>query len=186
MSHVTWYLSRSAGLVAWFLLLASAVIGAALPAGWFTRWPRSVRDGLHRWVSSLAVAATLTHLVPLLFDRYVSFTLREMLVPYASGWKPGPVAAGVVAFWLLVLVTVTSVLRRRINIRLWRSVHLGSYALCLFASLHAATAGTDVAATGFPYLIGSCVAALVALVALLRAWSPTPAETRAARRAASE
>lgn len=184
MSQWTWYLSRSAGITAWVLLIFSAVIGAALPAGWFQRWPRSVRTGLHRWVSSLAVVATAMHLIALVLDQYVDFPVRSLFLPFASTWRPGPVAAGVVALWLLLLVTFTSAIRRRISMRLWRSVHLLSYALCLFATLHAVTSGTDIEHTGAPLLVGGAAVVLISATALLRAWAPTARETRTANQQA--
>ncbi len=54
-----------------------------------------------------------------------------------------PVAIGVVAFWLLVAVEITSLLMKRLPRRIWRWIHFSSYAVFLLASLHAAFAGTD-------------------------------------------
>jgi sulfoxide reductase heme-binding subunit YedZ len=48
-----------------------------------------------------------------------------------------------VALYLLVAVELTSLLRSRLQVRLWRSVHLSSYALYAFATVHLLTAGSD-------------------------------------------
>jgi DMSO/TMAO reductase YedYZ heme-binding membrane subunit len=45
--------------------------------------------------------------------------------------------------WLLVAVEATSLLMKRLPRRIWRWIHLSSYAVFLLASLHAAFAGTD-------------------------------------------
>jgi DMSO/TMAO reductase YedYZ heme-binding membrane subunit len=64
-------------------------------------------------------------------------------VPYATDWKPGAVALGILAMWLLVAVELTSLAMRRLPRRIWRGVHLTSYLAFLLGSLHAAFAGTD-------------------------------------------
>ena len=38
----------------------------------------------------------------------------ELFVPLASAWKPGAVAWGVVALYLLLAIEITSLLQRRI------------------------------------------------------------------------
>ena len=63
--------------------------------------------------------------------------------PFASSWKPGAVALGVVAAWSLVAVELTSLAMRRLPRRIWRGIHLVSYLTFWLTSLHAALAGTD-------------------------------------------
>jgi DMSO/TMAO reductase YedYZ heme-binding membrane subunit len=61
----------------------------------------------------------------------------------ASTWKPGPVAWGVVGFYLLLAVEITSLLQRRMPRRWWRRVHLMSFPLYVVATIHLLAAGTD-------------------------------------------
>ena len=49
----------------------------------------------------------------------------------ASDWHPGAVAYGIVAFYLLIAVELTSLLRRRIPSSLWRHVHYGGFVVFL-------------------------------------------------------
>ena len=63
--------------------------------------------------------------------------------PGASAWKPGAVAVGVVALYLLVAVQATSLAMRRLPRRWWRWVHLSSYAMTWSVTVHAGLAGTD-------------------------------------------
>ena len=86
------------------------------------------------------------HLVALVLDTYVDFGLTELLVPMASSYRPGPVAWGVAALYLLIAVELTSLLRRRISKRAWRMTHMLSFPLFAFSTVHGLTAGTD--ATG--------------------------------------
>lgn len=139
-----WYLTRSSGIIAWLLLTATVVWGVVLATRAFpdVRRPAWLRD-LHSWLGGLSVCFVGVHLLALLADSYVQFGPVDLLVPYASSWKPGAVALGVVAMWLLVAVQVTSLAMRRLPRRLWRWVHLTSYGVFWLTSMHAAYAGTD-------------------------------------------
>lgn len=142
--QIWWNLTRAAGIVAWLMLTASVIWGIVLATKAFPehRRPAWLLD-LHRWLGGLAVAFTAIHLGALVADNYVQFGLADITVPFASQWKPGAVALGVVAMWLLVAVEVTSIARKRLSRRVWRWIHLSSYAVFLLTSLHAAFAGSD-------------------------------------------
>ena len=68
-------------------------------------------------------------------------------MPFASAWKPTAVAWGVVAFYLLLAVELTSLMMRRLPRRFWRAIHFASYAVFGLTVIHALTAGTDAADT---------------------------------------
>ena len=87
----------------------------------------------------------------------------HLLVPFASAWKPIPVALGIVAMYVLVTVEVTSLLQRHLPRTAWRQIHVASYGLFGFATLHALTAGTDVRAVvagGLAYTAGAVIFAM--------------------------
>ena len=144
-SQVWWYTVRAGGLVAWVLATA-AVLWGLLVSGRFGRKPKPawVLD-LHRFLGALTVIFVAIHIVALWLDSFVAFGPVELFVPFASAWRPGAVAWGIVATYLLVAVEVTSLLQRRIPRRVWHAVHLASYGLFAFATVHALTAGTDAA-----------------------------------------
>ncbi len=186
-SRTWWYLARSSGIVAWAMLAASVIWGLLIStrlsrgkptAAWLT--------DLHRFLGASAMVGTGLHLAGLVADNYVHFGLADLLVPYASPWKPGAVALGVVALYLLVTVEVTSLLMRRIPRRWWKRVHLGSFVLFWIATLHLAAAGTD--ATNPALLLGTiAVGGTVVFLTVVRVLSPKPAARRsAAARSASE
>jgi sulfoxide reductase heme-binding subunit YedZ len=142
--QVWWYLTRAAGIVAWLMLTASVLWGIVLSTKAFPehRRPAWLLD-LHRWLGGLAVSFTAIHLGALVADNYVHFGLADLTVPFASSWKSGAVALGVIAMWLLIAVEATSLAMKRLPRRTWRWIHLSSYAVFLLVSLHAALAGTD-------------------------------------------
>ncbi len=139
-----WYLTRASGIVAWLMLTASVVWGVILSTGAFRelRRPAWLLD-LHRWLGALTIAFTAVHFAALVADSYVEFGLTDLTVPFASDWRPGAIALGVVAAWLLLAVELSSLAIRRVPRRAWRYVHLTSYLAFWLTSLHAALAGAD-------------------------------------------
>ncbi len=143
-TKVWWYVSRASGIVAWLLAAMAVLWGLALSTRALGAKPRApwLLD-LHRFIGGLTVVFVAVHLGALVLDPFVSFGLDELFVPMASGWKPVAVAWGIVAFYLLIAVEVTSLVRSRIPKRVWRAVHLTSYALYAMATVHLLLAGTD-------------------------------------------
>jgi len=168
-SQVWWYEARATGYVAWGLVTASVIAGLLLSTrltkGKVT--PAWTLD-LHRFLAGAAVAFTGLHVAGLVADTYVHFGVADVLVPFASRWKPGAVALGVVAMYLLAAVEVSSLLMRRLPRRLWRVVHLSSYVLFWAATFHLLTAGTD---TRNPAsrVVTAVVIAIVVFLTLVRA-----------------
>jgi DMSO/TMAO reductase YedYZ heme-binding membrane subunit len=121
------------------------------------------------------------HVVAIIADNYTSFGLVDVLVPFASAWKPIPVALGIVGMYILVTVEITSLLQRHLPRTVWRQIHLASYGLFGFATLHALSAGTDVRSV----LVGGLaigIGAAAALFALLSwVWRAEPRPNRVAR-----
>jgi len=111
------------------------------------------------------------HLVTIVADSYVHFDLVDLLVPFASEWRPADVAWGVVGLYLLVAVQVTSLLRRRLPLRLWRAVHRLSFPLFGVVTVHGLLAGTDNARAWAQWsVIGASMA--VAFLAVARTVAP--------------
>jgi methionine sulfoxide reductase heme-binding subunit len=140
---IVWYTIRASGIVTWGLVTASVLWGLLLSSR-TTRRPRPawVLD-LHRFIAGLSFAFLAVHLGGLLLDTYVGFSPAAILVPDASRWRPAAVAWGIVAFYLLVAIEITSLLMTRLSRRLWHTVHLGSFVVFAAATVHGLTAGTD-------------------------------------------
>lgn len=147
-SKVWWYVSRASGIVAWALLALAVLWGLALSTRALGRKPGApwLLD-VHRFLGALALLFTIFHFVSLAFDPWITgeygYTVLDALVPFASEWKPTAIAWGVLAFYLLVAVELSSLVRSRIPTRLWKWIHLTSYPLYAIATVHLLTAGTD-------------------------------------------
>lgn len=167
-----WYVARSGGLVAWALLAASVLLGLVLSSRVLgQRAPAPWVLAAHRWISGLSLVFTGVHVGGLLLDDYVTFTWVDVVVPFASDWRPAAVAWGVLAFELAVALQVTSLLKARMSHRTWRRVHHLAAPAYVFGTLHLVTAGTDAT---HPVVLGlAAVVSLSALfLALVRAYSP--------------
>jgi predicted ferric reductase len=178
---LAWYLARSSGIVAVLLLGAAVVWGLLLSTRFFDRRPapRWLLD-LHRMLGGLAVVFVGLHLAGLVADNYVHFGVADLLVPFASHWRPAAVALGVVALWILIAVEVTSLAMRHLPRRAWRAVHLSSHVLFWLAVLHGAAAGTDVTNRAYRAFVVTAVAAACFLL-VYRLLAGRPGFSRAHR-----
>jgi sulfoxide reductase heme-binding subunit YedZ len=163
-AQVWWYAARGSGLVAWALLSGSVIWGLLVSL----RLRRGLVNrawllDLHRFLGGTALAFTGVHLAALLLDDYVGFGVLDLLVPFASAWRPLAVALGVLGLYLLLAVELTSLARARLPARLWRRVHLLALPLFALATLHGLLAGAD---AGHPLMTGAVLAVLVLVGAL--------------------
>lgn len=164
--HFWWYLARASGIVS-YLLLAAAVLTGLARSNRLTRRPRPawVQD-LHRYLGSLALVFVGIHMAGLALDTEVHFGPAALLVPMASGWSPGAVAWGVVGFYLLLAVELTSLLMRHLPRPLWRVGHLASFPLFAVSTVHLAVAGTDRSSPALQWAALLLTGAVVGLSAL--------------------
>lgn len=142
--HFWWYLTRASGIVAWLMLTATVIWGILLSTKAFPnqRHPLWLQS-LHRWLAGLTLAFLAIHVAALVADSYVTFGLADITVPFASDWRPGAIAFGVLGMWLLIAVQLTSMAMRLLPRRFWRAIHFTSYVAFWLTSMHSAYAGTD-------------------------------------------
>ena len=183
ISTVWWYLSRSTGLVAGVLIIAAFIWGVLLSTQLVkpVKKPAWLLD-LHRWLGTLAVVFVVLHLVGLLADSYVEFDITDILVPFASEWKPTAVAWGVVGLYLLVIIQISSwqAIRSRLSRRAWHGIHLVSFPLVWVVIMHSGAAGTDVG--NRIYLVSVLVLLMISVfVVLYRILAGTGRKRRAVR-----
>jgi hypothetical protein len=144
MGQFWWYLARASGIVAWSSLTASVLWGVVLSTRAFPRHHRRAwLTDLHRWLGALTVGFVVLHVGSIVADSYVHFGTADVLVPFASSWKPAAVALGIVSAWLLVVVQLTSLAMRWLPRRVWHGIHLTSYVTFWATCLHGVLAGTD-------------------------------------------
>ena len=143
-AHLIWYVARAGGLVAWALVGLSVIWGLALSTKVMEGRPRPAwLLDLHRFLGGLALVFTAVHVLAISLDTYVHFGLVNLIVPFTGTWHPVAVAWGIVGMYALLAVEITSLLRRHLPKRVWRSTHYVAFPMFLLTTVHAMTAGTD-------------------------------------------
>jgi predicted ferric reductase len=139
-----WYVTRAAGIVAYLLLWFSTVLGLAVKSKFLDRMlDRMFTYDFHEFISLLSIGFILLHVIVLLLDRYLPYSLGQVLIPFLSPYRPLWVGIGVIAFYVTLLVTVTFYLRTKIGQKAFRLIHVLSLVGYLGVTLHGLYAGTD-------------------------------------------
>ncbi len=139
-----WYITRAAGLMSYFLLWLSMVWGMVIPTKFF----QGVVEGtfaydFHEFLSLLGLGFVLLHVIVLMLDQYLPFSIAEITIPFIDSYRPLWVGLGIIGFYLFLLVTVTFYMRRTIGLKAFRAFHVLSIVGYLGATLHGLFAGTD-------------------------------------------
>lgn len=148
--QIYWFVARSGGIVAWALVTASVCWGLFIStrAAAKASQPSKLLN-IHRYLGGLSVVFTLLHVAGLMLDSYVEFGWLDILVPWASDWKPTAVAWGVIGLYLLLAVELTSLFMHKLPRSVWRAVHRSSFGLYVLATIHGIQAGTDATSIWF-------------------------------------
>ncbi len=163
-----WYLTRGTGVVALLLLTASIVLGVSTTLGLrLRRWPRFAVAGMHKNLTLLAIVFVVVHVVTTIADGYAPIRWIDAIVPFVSAYRPVWLGLGAVAFDLLIAIVVTSLLRVRIGVRVWRSVHWLAYLSWPVALVHALGTGSD-PRTGWLATVGIATLVVVVLAVATR------------------
>jgi predicted ferric reductase len=176
-THSFWYLSRSAGLVAYALLWGSVAWGILLSARPGGRLRPATLFDAHQFLSNAAVGFAFFHGLVLMGDRYTSFPLSAILAPFAGTYKPALVALGQIALWLTLFLSLSWVVRKQVGQRAWRAFHYVSYGVYWVALLHSVAMGSDTKLPWVRWMYIGSAAAIVLLTAyrMLKAGKTTQA-----------
>jgi len=143
-TQIWWYVTRSAGIIAYLLLWFSTVWGLAVPSKLLNPvLEQAFTFDFHEFISLLSVGFMFLHVGVLMLDRFLPYTLLQVLVPFLSPYRPFWVGLGVIAFYISLLVTITFYLRSKIGAKAFRSIHVLSLLGYLGVTLHGLYAGTD-------------------------------------------
>lgn len=162
---VDWYAARAAGVVAYVLIAVGVLLGVLLGGrARLPRWPAFAVADVHRFVGLLAGTFVALHVLTVWADSMVHFSLLQLVVPFASSYRPFWVGLGTVAAELLVAVAATNTLRKRIGFARWKRWHYLTFVLWLAATAHGIGAGTDAGEEWLRLLYVSSVAAVAGAI----------------------
>lgn len=139
-----WYVTRAAGLTSYILLWLSMIWGLAISTRIFSPALEGTYSyDFHEFLSLLGLGFVLLHVVVLAVDKFLPFSLWQILIPFVDSYRPLWVGLGIIGFYIFLLVTVTFYMRQSIGAQAFRSIHILSLAGYLGATLHGLFAGTD-------------------------------------------
>jgi len=149
-THGWWLASRASGLVALVLVTISVALGLAM-AGKAMRRPGLSRKllAIHEQTALAGLVAIAVHGITLLGDPWLHPGIAGVAVPFAIGFRPLAVAAGIVGGYLAAALGLSYYLRKRIGPRLWRKAHRATIVVYLLGLGHAFAAGSDASAPLF-------------------------------------
>ena len=115
------------------------------------------------------------HIIALIFDKTARIQPVNVLVPFTTDYGQLPIGLGTIAFDIIMIVTITSWLRSRMNNTLWMWIHRTSYIGFVAIFFHAALSGTDFDAPLVSALAWSTAAGLAILGISRIVWGRLPA-----------
>ena len=171
-----WFIARITGLTAFAVLSLSVLSGEALRTSVldFLAKNRAIRK-LHDFTTPLWLPLVFAHIVALEYDRTAQIRPINIVVPFTTTYGQVPIGLGTIAFDILMVVTVTSWLRSRMNNTLWMWIHRTSYIAFVAVFFHAVLSGTDFAAPLVSAIAWPVAAALAILGVSRIIWGRLPA-----------
>jgi methionine sulfoxide reductase heme-binding subunit len=184
-NEALWAFGRGAGITALVFLTISLALGIATRSGRrVLALPRFAVADVHRFAALAGMLLVVLHMVLLFFDPYSQLRLVDFILPFLGSYRPLWQGLGTLAFDVFVIVVITSIVRDRIGVRIFRLVHWATYALWPIALAHALGNGTDAIQMWFLLVAGCCALTVAAaLVWRLRANYTEYASARTSGRA---
>ncbi|MEI8360860.1 MAG: ferric reductase-like transmembrane domain-containing protein [bacterium] len=144
IESIPWYVSRSSAIAAYLLLFSIIAWGLGMAIGFTYRFVDPARAWqVHQDMSMSFGVLVFVHAFSLLFDKFMNFDIFDILIPFYSNYKTWFLSLGIVGFYLLLLIIISSVFLRLSSPRFWRFSHYLVYPLFLFATIHGLQLGTD-------------------------------------------
>ncbi len=140
-----WYLSRASAIVSYILIWLSMALGLMITNKLARVWPGGPGAfDLHQHASLLGLIFAMFHGLILLGDRYINFSLAQVVIPFASvNYSPFWVGLGQLSFYGLALVGLSFYVRKAIGHRVWRLLHTLSFSVFIMALAHGVASGSD-------------------------------------------
>jgi sulfoxide reductase heme-binding subunit YedZ len=176
-----WYVIRAAGFTAAGLLFALMISGIGQVTGLTYKFLEPVKAwAVHKALAFALCGAIAIHGIFLLFDHFVSFSVVQILVPFASHYTNGTslfgvalasigVALGILAMYGVAVIVASSLGWIDTKQGTWRKLHYLSYFVVLAVFVHALGVGSDLK-YGLFREAWMAVAALLVVAIASRLW----------------
>ncbi|WP_338749003.1 ferric reductase-like transmembrane domain-containing protein [Bacillus sp. FJAT-52991] len=143
MIYTTWEWIRASGITAYLLLFISNLAGMMVKGKIASKKGQPILLSIHQTAGWLALLLSLFHAFMLLFDRYVTYSLVELFIPFTATYQPLASSAGTLAFYIIVILFFSSDVMKKIGRKWWRSIHFLALPAYFLALIHGVLIGTD-------------------------------------------
>lgn len=140
-------LSSYIGLFATGILTFNILLGMMLGTSYkkhnyWKRLPNRIKQiniyNIHNWTAYIALFLVLLHPILLLFDPTTKFKFIDIIFPINAPHQKLFVAFGTLSMFgiITVLITTQKVVKKQMNFRTWKNIHLISYCTALLFIVH--------------------------------------------------
>ena len=139
-----WLLARVAGLSSYAALAIALLTGIAMRTA-VLDWLGSNRAmrSLHEYTTVLWLPLGALHVLSLLLDSTARIGVVDVVLPFHSSYGTLAIGLGALSVDVLVAVTITSYLKRRMRKDVWLWIHRLAYVAFALIFLHSVLSGTD-------------------------------------------
>jgi sulfoxide reductase heme-binding subunit YedZ len=171
-----WVLARVAGLASYASLAVALFTGIALRTA-VLDWLGSNRAlrSLHEYTTVLWIPLGIVHIGALLLDQTARVGLLDLFVPFRAPYGTLAIGLGTLSVDVLLVVTITSFFKRRLQPEVWRWLHRLAYAAFALVFLHAVLGGTDFSDPAVSAITWATAAGLAVLGLTRFFWGRFPA-----------
>src|SRR6185369_9853557 len=107
-------------------------------------WPGApTAFAVHQYTSMLGIAFAAYHMLVLIGDHFVDFSLPRLLTPFSIKYETLWVGLGQLCFYIWLAVVLSFYVRQKIGQKTWRMVHYANFVVYMMAFLHGIQSGTD-------------------------------------------
>ncbi|MDM5248784.1 MULTISPECIES: ferric reductase-like transmembrane domain-containing protein [unclassified Lysinibacillus] len=139
----TWEWIRLLGFLAYFYFTISIIFGLLRKSS-FVKSHKNLIYQIHQNAGWLGLITVIGHLLVLVIDQYKPYSLVEILIPFSAKYESLPSALGTIAFYLFIMVLMTSDLWiRTMNRTLWKKLHFLVLPAWVISLAHGVLIGTD-------------------------------------------
>jgi sulfoxide reductase heme-binding subunit YedZ len=174
--QLLWAIARVAALSAYVALAVAVLSGIALRTA-VLDWLGSNRAlrSLHEFTTVLWIPLAVLHVVALVLDSTARVGVLDVFIPFRSPYGTLAIGLGSISVDLLLLVTITSFLKRRMRPGAWRWMHRLAYVGFALVFVHGLLGGTDFSDPAVSAITWAAAAALAMLAMARVFWGRLPA-----------
>ncbi len=144
-SLVVHSIGHTLGFASYFLLFLAVAYGIVLRAGWaLTRYKHATVYGTHMTLVLLGLNLGVVHGIAQTFNPIGTIGALQVVVPFVDATDPIGVGFGVIATELMLALTFSILIQKKLGYSKWRSLHSLAYASYTLLTAHLLISGRHV------------------------------------------